>query len=679
MVARRVVATSVVALALCIAACAAGIGTPAPRGSGIDRSAIDASVRPQDDFFRHVNGAWLKATPMPPDRTWIGAASSLHERIERELRGIVEDAVRRPADDDERRIGALYESFMDEAAVERAGLAPLAAELAAVDAVADAAGLAAALGHLARLGARAPIGVAITFDGRDSTRSIAALGQSGLLLPDRDYYLVAADARFAAARSACIAYLARLLALSGAADAAAQADAVFALETTLARGQWPRVANRDPVRAYNKVPVGSLDSIGLGFAWPEFLAASGLAGRGSEVVVRQPSYVAAVAAEVAATPLPIWKAYLRTRLLDAYAPYLGRAFVAARFAFVGTALRGATENEARWRRGVALVQQSTGDALGRLYVARHFPPEAKARVEVLVANVFAAYAESIAALDWMSAPTKREAQAKLAAFSRKIGHPSRWIDYRALELRKDDLLGNVFRARAFEYERRLAKLGRPVDRDEWQMTPQTVNAYYEESLNEIVFPAAYLRPPFFDPAADDAVNYGAVGATIGHEISHGFDDEGSQYDGAGNLRVWWTDEDRARFAAKTRVLIEQYAAFSPVPGYTLNGELTLGENIADNSGLEIAYKAYRRSLDGKPAPVIDGMSGDERFFYGYAQARRGKAREAALLAQITSDPHSPDEFRVNGTMRNHPAFYATFGVRPGDRMYLRPEQRVSIW
>jgi len=342
-------------------------------------------------------------------------------------------------------------------------------------------------------------------------------------------------------------------------------------------------------------------------------------------------------------------------------------------------LSGTTENLPRWKRGIRFVEGSAGESLGKLYVDAYFPADSKARMERLVANLLAAYRESIEAIDWMSAATKKEAQAKLATFAPKIGYPKRWIDYSTLVTRKDDLAGNLRRAREFDYARDLAKLGKPVDRDEWFLTPQTVNAYYNASLNEIVFPASVLQPPFFDPGADDAVNYGAIGAIIGHEISHGFDDKGSQFDGAGNLRSWWTDDDRKRFDAKTKVLVAQYAAFSPLAGYHVNGELTLGENIADNSGLEIAYRAYKRSLGGKPAPVIDGMTGDERFFYGFAQAFRGKARDAVLLTQIKSDPHSPDEFRVNGTVRNHPAFYATFAVKPGDPMYLPPEQRVSIW
>ncbi len=674
---------SLVLVLLCVAAwAAAGCATvfgAAGVSAGIDRTTFDPAVRAQDDFFRHVNGGWLKSAVIPADKSRIGAFSSLREKTEAELRLLVEDATRTRGDADARRIGDLYESFVDEAAVERAGLGPIAAELAAIDALPSPAALGGAIGRLERLGVDLPIGFYITLDGRDTTRNVPWLGQNGLLLPDRDYYLIEGDVKFSEARAALAAYLAKLLALSGSGGNAAQAGAIVALETALAKGQSSRVEGRDPVKTYNKMAIAALAPLAGGYDWHGYLAATGLAVLTSEIVVRQPNYLPAFTALTASVPLPVWKAYLRTHLLHAYAPFLGKAFVDARFEFSGTTLRGTTENEARWKRGIALVQQSEGEALGRLYVARHFPPASKRRMEKLVANLLAAYRDSIDSLDWMSPATKKEAQAKLATLRLKIGYPERWIDYGALEIRRDDLVGNVTRSRVFEYERQLAKLGAPVDRDEWRMTPQTINAYYNASFNEIVFPAAILQPPFFHPEADDAVSYGAIGAIIGHEISHGFDDRGSQFDDTGNLRVWWTPEDRARFAAKTRILVDAYSAFSPVPGYTINGALTLGENIADNSGLAIAYKAYHRSLGGKPALVIDGSSGDARFFYGFAQGFRGKSREASLLAQIKSDPHSPDEFRVNGTVRNHPAFYATFGVRPGDAMYLPPDQRVSIW
>ena len=648
--------------------------------SGVDLASFDPAVRPQDDFFRSVNGGWLKRTEFPADKAYVGSFDVIHEKIQGELRTLVEAAATAPKDADARRIGVLYTSFMDEAAVEKAGLAPLADELAAIDKIATPGEVAAAMGHLSTLALGMPIDVEVGQDARRAERYVPQISQGGLGLPDRDYFLVADDAKFKVARQQYVVYMARLLQLSRApGDATASAEGVLALETALAKAQWTQVENRDPVKTYNRVDLAGLAPLAPGFDWPAWLAATGVAGKSGDVIVAQPSYLAGMAAQLSATPLPVWRAYLRVRLLDGYARYLGKDFVDARFAFVGATLSGTTDNLPRWKRGIGLVEGSVGESLGKLYVDAYFPPESKRRMEKLVANLLATYRESIDAIDWMSPATKKEAQAKLATFASKIGYPKRWLDYSAIEMRPGDLVGNVTRARAFEFKRGLDKLGKPIDRDEWGLTPQTVNAYYNPLLNEVVFPASVLQPPFFDPNADDAINYGAIGAIIGHEISHGFDDEGSQFDGTGNLREWWTAEDRARFDAKTKMLVAQYSAFSPIAGYNVNGELTLGENIADNSGVEIAYKAYRRSLGGKPAPVIDGKTGDERFFDGFAQAFRGKVRDAALLAQIKSDPHSPDEFRVNGVVRNHEPFYKTFGLKPGDALYLPPEKRVSIW
>ena len=665
------------ALVACLAGALAATAAPAAPRTGIDAAAVDPTVRPQDDFFRHVNGTWLKTTTIPADDSYSGSFNTIHDKVQLELRGLVE---RPPGGADARRIADLYASFVNEAAAEKAGLAPLADEIARIDAVASGSQLVAAMARLTKLGAATPLRFDVDQDSRNARRYVSGFSQSGLGLPDRDYYLVTEDARFQQARTAYAAYLVRLLELSGRGEgAAAAAEQVVALETALARGQWSRVDNRDPVRTYNRYDVAALAPLAPGFDWPAYLGGLGLNGKASDVVVGQPSYLAVLASELRQTPLPVWKDYLRVRLLHSYAPYLSKAFVDARFAYAGRVLSGLTENQPRWKRGVALVEASEGEALGRLYVDRYFPPASKARMEKIVANLLAAYRRSIDSLDWMSPATKKEARAKLATFAPKIGYPQRWRDYGKLVIRSDDLVGNVERARAFEYERDLAKLGGPVDRGEWHMTPQQVNAYYNPSLNEIVFPASVLQPPFFDPAADDAANYGAIGAIIGHEISHGFDDSGSQFDGAGNLRQWWTAADRERFSAKTKALVAQYAAFVPLPGYNVNGELTLGENIADNSGLEIAYKAYHRSLGGRSAPVIGGTTGDQRFFYGFAQAFRGKARDEAMLTQIKTDPHSPDEFRVNGVVRNHPAFYGAFKVEPGDAMYLPPDKRVSIW
>ncbi len=691
----------------------AGTGSPIHASaealtSGIDTAHFDPRVRVQDDFFRHVNGVWLDSTPIPADKARIGAFEHIQDETQAQLRALIDEAAAgvlradvdvgadvtavvdsqadartdntdHDRDADARKIGTLYAAFMDEPALESLGIHPLAEELAAIDAVSERHQLAPLMARLAQLGVAMPIVGFIRPDARDSTRYVPYLQQEGLGLPDRDYYLLESDARFAAMRAEYVAHLARLLALAGERNAETAARAVLSLETELARAQWSRVDNRDPVRTYNPVVISALPALAPGIEWNGYLAAAGYAGRTADLIVRQPSYVTALAALLASAPLDTWKAYARSRLLGAYAPFLSRAFVEERFAFAGTVLRGTPENLPRWKRATALIDEALGDALGRLYVQRHFPPTHKARMEALVERLMQAYRQSIDQLEWMGPATRREAQAKLERLRPKIGYPARWIDYASLEIRPGDLVGNVMRARRFEHERQIAKLGTPIDRAEWFMTPQTVNAYYNPAMNEIVFPASILKPPFFDAEADDAVNFGAIGAVIGHEISHGFDDQGSQYDGAGNLRDWWSADDRARFDAKTRRLVQQYGAYVPLPGYPLNGELSLGENIADNSGLAIAWKAWRLSLGGRPAPVIDGRSGEERFFFGFAQVWRGKSRDEALIQQIKAGPHAPAEFRANGTVRNHPGFYATFGVEAGDGMYLAPEQRVSIW
>ena len=651
--------------------------------SGIDRSAIDARVRPQDDFYLNANGRWLKSAVFPPDKSYIGPAEQMQDTTQDELHALIKAAQLRNEDADATKLADLYASFMDETAVDRRGAKPLAAELAAIAAIGERAQLAALFAHLGQIGVDTPIGLAIVQDDRNATRYVPALIQSGLGLPTRDYYLKRDDAKFRVVRSQYVAYLARLFALATGSSTGASAPAaraVLALETEIARVQWDPVENRDPVKSYNPVALGDLPALVPALDWPAFAANAGLAGKTSNVLVRQPSYLRGLSPLLAAVPLDTWKAYARARLLDAYAPYLSQAFVDARFAFAGVVINGAKQNRLRWKRGVQLVSESLGEALGRLYVDKHFPPASKQRMEAMIANLLAAYHDSITTLEWMSPETRQQALAKLAKFNVKVGYPSRWIDYSALAIDRDDLVGNVMRARRFEDARQIAKLGKPLDREEWQMTPQTVNAYYDASMNEIVFPAAYLQPPNFIPEADDAANYGSIGATIGHEISHGFDDEGSQYDGDGNLRDWWTAEDKLRYKAKTAALVKQYSAFVAVPpAYHVNGALTLGENIADNAGLVMAYKAWQRSLGGKPSAVIDGLTGEQRFFYGFAQTWRGKARDAALLAQIKSDPHSPDEFRVLGSLRNHPAYYTTFGVKPGDKMYLAPADRVSLW
>jgi len=651
--------------------------------SGIDIQYIDDSVRPQDDFYQYVNGKWLAATEIPADKSSYGTQERLTDAVEDQLRGILEGLQKSadPADPDQRKIADLYSSFMDEAAADRLGLTPLAAEFAKIDALTHRREIASLIARFNRIGVTAPFAPAVHQDARDSTRYVVDLRQSGLGLPDRDYYLQDED-RLKHIRAEYRRHVEKMLTLAGDKHAAGDAQAILELETALAGLQWTRVENRDPVKIYNRVEVGKLAELAPGYDWKAYLAASGAAGRTDYVVVGQPSYVTGFSKLLRQRPLPVWKAYFRWCVINDFAPYLGKKFVDEHFAFYGTVLRGAEQNMPRWKRGIGVVNGAMGQGLGKIYVARFFPPESKARMDELVKNLLAAYRADIGTLDWMGPETKHKAQDKLAKFTVKIGYPAKWRDYSALRIVKGDLVGNVIRAEAFEYDRNLHKLGQPIDRTEWHMTPQTINAYNNPEQNEIVFPAAYLQPPLFNAAADDAVNYGGIGTTIGHEISHGFDDRGSQYDGDGNLLStpgWFTPADLERFKAKTHALVAQYSACAPVPGYPVNGELTLGENIADNSGVAIAYKAYKLSLGGQPAPVIDGLTGEQRFFMGWAQKWRGKMRDGEAILRIKSDPHSPRQFRGTLPEMNQAAFYEAFGVKEGDKMYLPPESRVTIW
>jgi putative endopeptidase len=648
--------------------------------SGIAVEYIDPAVRVQDDLFTHMNGKWLATTEIPADKASWGSFAKLRDDIQPQLRAIIEGAASNKAGGPEaQRIGDFYASFMDEAKLEQLGLTPLNAELAKIAAVTDKKQLPALISHFNQTGVTAPYNYAIHQDNKDSTKYVADLYQDGLGLPDRDYYLKADDAKMADALAKYELHIAKMLTLAGDANAATTAKAIVAFEKELAKLQWTKVELRDPVKAYNKVDIAKLGEVAPGYDWNAYLADAGVAGKVSYVIISQPSYLKGMTALLDSTPLDTIKAYFNWQLVRANAPYLSKAFVDENFAFYGTVLSGVTEQRPRWKRGVSVTEGALGEAVGKLYVEAHFPADRKARMEALVKNLLASYKTSIDKLDWMSPVTKKQAQAKLAKFTTKIGYPNKWRDYSKLTVSKDDLVGNVIRSRQFDYNKELNKLGKPIDRDEWGMTPQTINAYYNPEMNEIVFPAAILQAPFFNADADDAVNYGAIGGVIGHEISHGFDDQGAQYDGDGNLRDWWTKDDHKNFAAKTKMLVEQYNQFSPLPGYHVNGELTLGENIADNSGVAIAYKAYKLSLKGKKAPVIDGLTGDQRFYMGFAQVWRMKMREAQQIVQIKTDPHSPGQYRANGTMRNQPGFYEAFGIKPGDKMYLAPKDRVIMW
>ncbi|HEX8957245.1 MAG TPA: M13 family metallopeptidase [Burkholderiaceae bacterium] len=654
--------------------------------SGIEPQYQDSAVRIQDDFYKHVNGTWMKNTEIPADKSAWGSFYVLRENSLNQLRTIVEAASHAKGKDkehgsDTQKIGDLYDSFMDEAKLEKLGLTPLKAEFDRVAALSDKSQIAALIAHYNRVGIGAPYDIGVHLDNKDSTKYVVDFSQSGLGLPDRDYYLKKDDAKMAEALSKYEAHIVKMLVMAGEtpADAAAKAKNIVALETSMAEVQWTKVENRDPIKAYNKEELAKLAELTPGYDWKPYLAEAGLDGKLSYVIVSQPSYLTGFAKLVESAPLSTWKDYFHWRVLSSSARYLSKSFADENFAFYGTVLNGVPEQEPRWKRAIGLEEGVIGEGLGKLYVAKYFPPENKERMEKLVANLLEAYHQSIDTLDWMTPATKKEAQAKLATFMTKIGYPSKWRDYSSLNIEKADLLGNVRRANEFEYLRNINKLGKPVDRTEWDMTPQTVNAYYNPEMNEIVFPAAILQPPFFNSKADDAVNYGAIGAVIGHEISHGFDDQGAQYDGAGNLRDWWSKEDHERFKAKTEALVKQYSAYEPVAGYHVNGELTLGENIADNSGLAIAYKAYKLSLGGKPSPVIGGMTGEQRFYLGFGQVWRGKMRENAAIVRIKTDPHSPPQVRADGTVKNQPGFYDAFGIKEGDHMYLAPDQRVIMW
>jgi putative endopeptidase len=648
--------------------------------SGLDLQYVDSSVRPQDDLYRYLNGKWQRSFQLPADKSAVGTFSNIEDATQERLRGIVEGLGNGAADGDAdtNKLADFYASFLDEPQLEALGLRPLQADFANIDAVNDMSALPALIAHMNAIGAGGPYGLVINRDARDSTQYAVILSQSGLGMPDRDYYL-RDDAQLKSARAKYLAHMEKMLGMAGDSEAGPNAAEILKLETKLARLQWTRVQDRDPIKTYNKTRIADLAALMPGYDWQRYVRSAGFDGKVEAVIVRQPGYFTGLAEVMATTPLPVWKAYFKWRVLSAAAPYLSKAFVDERFAFTGGVLRGVPENEPRWKRGIELLDGSMGEALGKLYVEKYFPPQHKARMQALVRNLLEAYRQDIETLDWMSAETKVGAQAKLAKMVPKIGYPDQWRDYGALRISRDDLRGNVVRATEFEYRRNINKLGKPVDRGEWRMRPHTVNASYNATANEITFPAAILQPPFFDAEADDAVNYGGIGAVIGHEMSHGFDDQGSQFDADGNLHDWFTKVDHDKFAAKTKALIAQYDAYELVADYHVNGALTLGENIGDNSGLAIAYKAYRISLAGREAPVMDGFTGAQRLYLGWVRVWRGKVREAEAIRRIKTDPHSPPAVRGTAPLRNQEGFYAAFGVKQGDKMYLPPEQRVNIW
>ncbi len=656
------------------------IAPPAPpRPSGLLLAGFDTNVRPQDDLYSFAGGKWLRDTAIPEDRSSWGTFAILDERAEQDVRAIAEEAAQRtdhaPGSDGQ-KIGDLYASFMDEQAIDKAGLAPLEPRFALIRRILTHADVVRFLGESQRVLQRVPLNYYVSQDSGDATRYIGTLSQGGLSMPDRDYYLKQ-DKTNAAFRKQHLAYIGQMLTLAGARSAAARAQRIAFLETAIAAIQWSRVQNRDPIATYNRKTPAELATLAPSFDWAGFFQAAGVPA--ATVDVNQPTFVQAFAQLLADTPVATWREYFFFQLLDVSAPYLAKPFATAHFDFHSKVLQGVEEQPARWKRGVALLDAQVGQLVGKEYVARHFRPESQARIRELVANLMAAFDQSIDTLEWMSPATRTAAKVKLAKFSVKVGYPDKWQDYSALTIARDDLYGNVQRSTGYEFNRDLAKLGAPIDRSEWLMTPQTVNAYYNPAMNEIVFPAAILQPPYFDAAIDDAVNYGGIGGVIGHEISHGFDDSGRQYDGDGNLRDWWTADDAARFKALADRLVAQYDAYTVLDGEHLNGRLTLGENIGDLSGLAVAYRAYQLALGGKPAPVIDGYTGAQRFYLGWSQSWRWKYRDNNLRMRLVTDPHSPARFRVDGVVTNLEGFYAAFGVDVGDKLYRTPADRVKIW
>ena len=654
----------------------------APQVPGIDTAGMDLSVRPQDDFFRYVNGKWADNTPIPADQSGYGSFAMLRERAQERVRVIIEDEARTAAAPGSisQKVGDFYKSYMDESRIESLGIAPLKGELAAIAAITDKKDLPEAFARAAKIGLRLPFSVNIGADQRNSEQYAVQISQSGLGMPDRDYSL-RNDEKFAATRKAYTTYISRLFALGNQPDPEGAAARITALETTIAKLQWDRARNRDRNATYNKMGVTTLQASTPSFDWQAFLSEmpANAKDKVKEVIVRQPDYIKAIDAVIAEVPLATWKEYLTFGLISAYADGLSQPFVDSDFEFNGRTIAGRQVQQPRWKRGVNEVEQVLGEPIGRLYIERHFKQEAKARMDALIRNLLAAFKVGIEELEWMSPETKKQAQAKLAKYRLKIAYPDQWRDFSELEVKPGDHIGNQLRYREFQNEESWSRLGQPVERWRWGFTPQTVNASYSATNNEITFPAGILQPPFFNLDADDAINYGAIGAVIGHEISHGFDDQGRKSDGDGNLRDWWTPEDAKQFDERAARLGAQFESYTPLPGMKINGKQTMGENIGDLSGIAVAYRAYKISLNGKEAPVIGGLTGDQRFFIGYAQIWRFKSREEALRNQLLTDAHSPGQYRAFVPLTNIDAWYAAFNVKPGDKLYRAPADRVKIW
>jgi len=647
--------------------------------SGIDQTELDPEVRPQDDLFRHVNGKWMVRSEIPADKARWGSFTLLAEESEKAVRDIIVEAQSAEPGTQERMFGDLYTSFLDEEHIEALGASPLAADLATVDAITSISELLGDLGRLERGGVAGAFHLFVDNDPGEPERYRVFIEQGGLGLPDESYYR---EEKFAAIREAYVPFVGKMLGLAGLDDTSARAERIFQLETELAVHHWSKVETRDSEKTYNLRTWGQVSALAAGAdidLWRTGIDAP--AGTLDEVVVREPSFIAGLAGTLTEDRLDQWRDWLRWQIVRSSASYLSGEFVETSFDFYGRTLSGTPQLRERWKRGVSLVEGALGEAVGRIYVERHFKPSAKESMDVLVEHLVEAYRQSISTLEWMTEETRARALDKLEKFTPKIGYPVKWRDYSALSIGAADLISNIRATNEFEFQRELGKIGKPLDRDEWFMTPQTINAYYNPGFNEIVFPAAILQFPFFVAERDAAENYGAIGAVIGHEIGHGFDDQGSKYDGDGRLTDWWTEADRAAFEQRTGSLIAQYDALSPqqVPEHRVNGALTIGENIGDLGGLSIAWKAYLLSLGGEQPAIVDGLTGAQRFFFSWAQAWQMKLRDAEALRLLSIDPHSPNEFRCNQIVRNIDEFYTAFGVVEGDALWLDPEKRVTIW
>jgi len=690
---KTLLAPSLLALSLSLAACNnAGTDTakdvtskieavaakPVLGTFGVDMESMDKSVKPGDNFFKYVNGGWINNTEIPADKSSYGAFTKLRDLSDDRVKVIIEEAAAKnaPAGSEEQKIGDFYAAFMDMDAINAAGMAPVAADLAKIEAVSSMEDIAALMGDPS-MGIRAPVGGWVDVDVKDVDNYIFYLTQSGLGMPNRDYYLDEGE-KSDELRAAYVAYLRKMLAAAGDENPLGSARKIMKFETAMARSHWTNTKRRNRSLTYNKMSLEELKSYAPGFPWEAMLNASGLSDQ-NQFVVRENDAIKGLARTFGRTDIETLKSYMKANYVGSMAAYLPKNIDDARFAFYGKALRGTEVQQDRWKRAVGQIDGTMGEMVGKVYVEKHFPPVAKQEMDKLIENLRAAFKDGIDNLEWMDDATKAEAQDKLAKFNPKIGYPEEWTDYSELQVDRNDLIGTIKSANVWSWNDNIGKLGGPIDRGEWGMNPQTVNAYYRPSLNEIVFPAAILQAPFFDPAADPAVNYGGIGAVIGHEMGHGFDDQGRKTDGNGVQRDWWTEEDGKAFEALSGALADQYSEFEPLPGLNLNGKLTLGENIGDLTGITMAYAAYKRSLNGKEAPVIDGMTGDQRFFLAYGQIWQRKFREEAMRTQVKNGPHSPGEYRANGIVRNFDAWYEAFNVQPGDALYLPPEKRVKIW